>query len=89
MSRIQIHKFTPGFSLIGILLALTIIALLYFLLLKAHFNKPAVDKQTQGFLSEQNIDSSTYQTTLKDTRRKVKDINRQLRDQQKQMENLK
>ena len=79
------HTFTPkkGFlSLIGLLLSIVIIFVLCYFLLTVYLKGPSTDKATKKSLTEQNIDTTTYQTTLDSTKARIKNINKELLSRQ-------
>ncbi len=73
-------------TLLGLLLTLGIILLLFYLAMNTYFKKPAVDKETQDSLSGQGIDASSYTTVMDSTKKKVKEIENQMSDYEKQLE---
>lgn len=70
-------------SLIGILAALLIIGLLSYYSFKAYF-KP-VDKQTKETLTQENIDTTNYQTVADSARQKVNEINKKMQNRAKEL----
>lgn len=76
------------FTLIGILLAAAIIFILFYILFNSYYKRPALDETTDKTLSEQNIDTSSYSTIVDSTRKQVKDIEGQLLDRSRQLEDM-
>ena len=68
-------------GLIEIVLAMAVVAVLMYLLLRINVTQPNIEQRTKDALQEQNIDTSTYITTLESTRQKIKDVERQRAEQ--------
>ncbi|MFA5271797.1 MAG: hypothetical protein WC412_05610 [Candidatus Omnitrophota bacterium] len=63
----------PAFlSLLGILVAVAIICVLAFTTFKFYLTKPVLDKPTEKYIQEQNIDTTNYQSLLSSTKDKLK-----------------
>lgn len=77
-----------GFGLIGLILAVAIVCFMVFFVLKTYVHNPVVDERTQKALSEQGIDASSQRAVLDSTREKMRDINKQILDREKQLENF-
>ena len=82
------HNRSGFASLIGLILTLAIILILAYVAFKVYFEMPVRDEEIKGALSEQGIDTSSYQSITESTREKVKDVNKQLLQRQKQLEDL-
>ncbi len=67
-------------SLLELLVTLIVISILFYLAFKFYFNKPVRDKEMDKTLSTQGIDTSTYQSTVSSTKKKLSDINQQASD---------
>lgn len=78
-----------GFSLIGMLLALVIIAILYLLIIRVYFGGSPASRETEEFLNEQGIDTNNYQGLIKSTREKREEINKELERRGKYLEEIK
>ena len=86
----MVNKLKGSFlTLLEILLVLLIISFLSHELLKVYFKPAALDKKTEQLLIEQNIDTTSYKTVVDSTKAKVKDVNRQLIDRVKKLEEIK
>ncbi len=59
---------------IELLLALAIIMFIAFKVFNVYFKKPSLDKETQRFISEQGIDTTSHKSTIDSTRDKLEDI---------------
>lgn len=89
MRRDRFRKITRGFALLEILFVAIIILLLSYFALKFYYKNPSIDEPTQKALSQQGIDTISHQAVLDSTREKIKDINKQLLDSEKQLEDYK
>ena len=70
------------FSIIGLVLAITIILILFYFLATVYFKRTVnKDERTAQYLHEQNLDTKNYQTILDSTRKKLDQINKQRMDQ--------
>lgn len=67
-------------SFLGLLVTVAIICILAFTAYKSYFKKPVLDRLSEKFLQEQNINTTNYQSMLSDVKDKLKDAN------QKEME---
>lgn len=65
-----------GFSIVGIILALAIVALLYYLSINYYLKGPSVDNKTKQELAEQGINTNSYMGVTKTANEKVKDFNK-------------
>jgi hypothetical protein len=84
------YKDENGFLMyIGLLFAVAIILILCYYLFNTYYKKPAFDEPTQKSLSSQDIDTSSYQSIVDDTRKKVKELEKQLLERQEQLQNIK
>ncbi len=74
--------------MLGLLLALVIVAFLYFVVLKAYFRQPAVDEQTKELFTEQNINinPSNYRSTLDGAKKTIRDYNKSVLEREKEIE---
>ena len=89
MKRNWTQRFEGGFlALLEILLVVMIIFFLCQVAVKTYFKKPTVDKKTEKYISKQDIDSSSHQAILDSTRKKVKDLEKQLFEREKQLEDI-
>jgi len=77
-----------GFSLIGMLLALIIIAILYLIAIKVYFKGPVIDEETKEFLTEQGIESDDYRGVVESTRHKMDKVNKEIERREKHLEGL-
>lgn len=77
--------FKRGFALLELLLVAAIIMSLCYFTLKVYFKSSPVDKSTQKALLEQGIDASSRRAVLESTRSRIKDINKQVLDREKQI----
>jgi prepilin-type N-terminal cleavage/methylation domain-containing protein len=68
------RKGKAGFGFIEILLVMAIIAFIAYKVFNVYFKKSFLDKETQKFISEQGIDTTSYKSTIDSTRDKLKDI---------------
>ena len=75
-------------SLLGLLLTVAVIAIIFYLISTQYLGKSS-DEQTQDFLSEQGLSTSTQQGTLGSAREAVRKINLQALNRQKQLDSLK
>jgi len=84
-----VKNYDSGFaSLIGLLITLALMCLLVYIAFNTYFKTPVTDKETKKSLSQQGIDSSSYKTILDSSRNKVKDIQKQLKEQTEELEGL-
>ncbi len=70
-----------GFGLIEMLIAAAIVVCAVYFLMQTYLKKPLVDAETKKALSEQNIDTSTYKTTVQSVKDKIQDIEKQHADE--------
>jgi shikimate kinase len=70
-------KRKTGFMFIELLLVLAIIMFLAFKVLKLYFKGPSLNKETQGVISEQGIDTTSSKSIIDSTRNKLEDIQNQ------------
>ncbi len=75
-------------SLLGLVITLMIICVLVYFIFNVYFKMPGVDEETKEAFSQHGIDSSSYKTILDSTQGKVQDLNKQLRDRTKAIEEL-
>ncbi len=83
------NKDRRGFTLLGLLLAIAIVCVLYYIAVNTYFKKPILDKSTEKSLSEQGIDISSHQAILESTKEKLEDINKKLLNKSRQIEDIK
>ncbi len=72
-------------SLIGLVLAVAIVCFLAYIALNTYFKRPIADKSLNQTLSEQKIDTTSYQSLIKSTKSKIEDITQQ---RSQELENL-
>ena len=63
--------------MLGIIFSLLITSYLFYIVLNAYFRKPSSDKNIDKALSEQGIDTSSYQRIEETTRKKINDITKE------------
>ena len=63
-----------GFMLIELLLVLAIIMFITFKAFKLYFMKPSLDKETQKVISGQGIDTTSYQSLIDSSKKKLQNI---------------
>lgn len=82
MKRYRSYTFKEGgfFTLLGLLLAIVIIFILCYIALRVYFKKPPLDKESEKLLSEQGIETSSYQAILDNARKKIKEVERKLQE---------
>jgi type II secretory pathway pseudopilin PulG len=85
----QTKRFKSGFAFLEILLVAVVIIVLCYLALKSYLKNPSMDKTTQEVLSQQGIDTSSQKAVLDSARERIKDLNKQILGQEKQVEDLK
>jgi type II secretory pathway pseudopilin PulG len=79
-----------GFSLIGMLLAIILIAVAYYFIAKSNFSTATLlDKKTKKVLTEQGINTSDYKKMIDTTQSKVDEINKKIIEQQKKIQDIK
>ncbi len=79
-------KNEKGFlSLLGLLFTLAIILFVCYIMINTYLRKPISDKSTEKVISEQNIDTSSYQSIVDTTRKRVQDIEKQAEERQNQL----
>jgi len=93
MVLMQIHKDKRGFlGLIGLLFTLAIICYLFYLAVNTYFKVPLLGRETEKPSSEGFITPSqetpNYQTIMGSTRTKIRDINKKILNQGRQLENI-
>lgn len=72
MKRKINHKLKQAFlSLLGLFVTIAIICILAFTTFKSYFQKPVLDKSTETFIQEQNINTTNYQSILSSTKDKL------------------
>lgn len=71
-------------GLVGLLFTVAIILFLAYKMLDRNFKKPIADKEVEKTAIEQGIDTSSSQALLDSTRQKLKDINQQYTDREKE-----
>ncbi|MFC1703519.1 hypothetical protein ACFL1E_01870 [Candidatus Omnitrophota bacterium] len=80
------HKAKEGFmSMIGLLFAVAIIAVLCYFVVTTYVKPPVADTSVQEAASQAGIDTSNYKSVLETTKTTVKDIEKQQMDRQKQL----
>ena len=67
-------KIKTGFMLIELLVVLAIIMFIASKVFKSYFIKPSLDKETQKVISEQDIDTTSYQSLIDSSKKKLQDI---------------
>jgi conjugal transfer/entry exclusion protein len=77
------------FTLIGLVLAMAIILILLQNVLKNYYGKPILDKTTQQSIAGSGIDVTTYHDVVGSTRQQVQQINQQMQDYGRQIEQIK
>ncbi len=82
----KIHK---GFSLIAMLLSLVIIAVVYYFISKANLSTSTLGKKTKKTLNEHGIDTSNYKEMIDSTKKQVDDINKRIKEKEKQLQEFK
>ena len=68
------RKLKAGFMFIELLLVLAIIMFIAFKVFKLYFKNPSVDKETQGVMSEQGIDTTSSRSIIDSTKKRLQDI---------------
>lgn len=87
MSKI---KNTKGFfTLLGLVLAIAIILILLQKVLKSYYGKPLLDQAAQQSISGSGIDVTTYHDVLGSTRQQVGQIQKQMQNYGRQIEEIK
>ena len=77
-------KNQKGVSLIGMLLAIIIIALLCYFAVKTYFRKTSVDEATKKEMAKQGIKVDDKISTIDSAKTKVKSFNKSAQDRLKQ-----
>ena len=67
-------KIKTGFMLIELLVVLAIIMFIASKVFKSYFMKPTLDKETQKVISEQGTDTTSYQSVIDSSKKKLQDI---------------
>jgi hypothetical protein len=67
-------KIKTGFMFIWLLLALAIIMFIIFRVLKLYLKNPSIKQETQEVMSESDIDTTNYQSTIDNARNRIEDI---------------
>ena len=60
--------------LIELLVVLAIIMFIASKVLKSYFTQPSLDKETQKVITEQGIDTTSYQSLIGSSKKKLQDI---------------
>ena len=81
-------KSKKGFSLIGILIAAVIVALLMYRTIKTYYKKQSTEKQTHQSLSGQKTGPRSYSDMVKDTKDAAQDFNKSAADREKQFKQI-
>lgn len=68
------RKIKAGFMFIELLLVLAIIAFIAFRVFKFYFKNPSFNKETQRVISEQGIDTASYESIIDSTKKKLQGI---------------
>ncbi len=85
----MIKKTQSGFlSLLGLLLTLAIIFILIIISFNVYFKFSAPSESFSKITSEQGLDTSNYKSILDSSRKKVEDINKQMLERSKKLENI-
>jgi len=72
MKRMINYRLKRAFlSLLGLLITVAIICILAFTAFKFYFKKPILDKLSEKFVQEQNINTTSYQSILSSTKDKL------------------
>jgi competence protein ComGC len=77
-----------AFAFLEILLVLMVISFLVYIALKTYFKKLTMDKDTEKFLSEQGVDTRNQKAILDSVKDKVRGINKQQLDYEKNIGNI-
>ncbi len=75
-------------TLLEMVLVLAIILFVAYAALNTYFKKPALNKSTEEFLNQQDIDTSSSKAILDTTKKKINDINEQVLKNAQQLERL-
>ena len=67
-------RIKAGFMFIELLVVLAIIMFIASKAFKSYFMKPTLDKETQKVISEQGIDTTSYQSVIDSSKKKLQDI---------------
>ena len=70
-------KIKAGFMLIELLVVLAIIMFIASKAFKSYFTKPSLDQETQKVISKQGIDTTSYQSLVDSSKKKLQDIQKQ------------
>lgn len=70
----EMKKIKTGFMFLELLLALAIIMFIAFKVFDFYFKKPSLNKETQEVISEQGIDTTSYNSFIDSTKKKLQDI---------------
>jgi len=81
----MMKKTSSGFTFIGLLVVLAIIAFLVIKAMDVYYGKPSMDKKTQKVMSEQGIDTTDYVSIKDSLKNKLENINR---DYQEKMDKI-
>ncbi|MFH1621896.1 MAG: hypothetical protein ABIA97_02105 [Candidatus Omnitrophota bacterium] len=76
-----------GFVVLELLLVAVAIIIIFLIASKFYFKSSSIDKSTQESLVEHGINASSQQAVLESTQRRVKEINKQILEREKQLEN--
>ncbi|MFH1359540.1 MAG: hypothetical protein ABIJ41_00690 [Candidatus Omnitrophota bacterium] len=69
-------------SLIGMLLAIAIVAFLAYKAITTYYQKPSADQETQKTMKEQGIDTSTYRSALDSAKQKTAGIEKMMQERE-------
>jgi prepilin-type N-terminal cleavage/methylation domain-containing protein len=70
----NMRKIQAGFSLIEILLAVTIIVFILIKGLNFYSNNPFISKEAKSIIAESGIDMTSYKAIIDSSRAKIEDI---------------
>ncbi|HOX53871.1 MAG: hypothetical protein PHI86_02380 [Candidatus Omnitrophica bacterium] len=77
------------FTLLGLILAIAIIIILMQTVLKNYYGRPLLDKTTGQSISGNGVNVTTYHDVVGSTRQQVQQINKQMQDYGRQIEEIK
>ena len=75
-------------SLLGLILSIAIICILFYISLKVYFKKLLPEGEIKKSLEGQGIDTSSYPAVLDSSKKKIEDINRQIHERDRQLQDL-
>jgi hypothetical protein len=77
-----------GFAVISMLLALAVIAFLYFYMMKTYFGKPQLPGELKESAAASGVDTASYPSLIKSAKDRVEQLDKRTIEEQEKMQKL-